>query len=246
MKSLKYVKLFESFVNEEFTQSVKMIQNLLMIQSEMQKTLDLPDAEAKPKKDELLKEYEKVKGELQKYLMSNYDVKIHYIQSYNFGKDFSNFYIYFEIPEGFFTRVKRFFGFGLSKVQILYKVGNIDQLQYDVTGLGSYSISQEQMEQNRKICEESVELQLGTDRRNVSDDADRTLDGMENIELPDDAAETIINVIKEINPSTSIRQPQQLVNLLNDDSFSKYQKDLEFGKTDPRYKYVVANKVVLA
>jgi hypothetical protein len=246
MKSLKHVKLFESFINEEYTQSVKMVQNLLMIQSEMMKALDLPDAEAKAKRGELFKEYEKVRAELEKFLMSTYDVKIQNTHSHNMGKDFTNFFIYFEIPEGFFTRVKRFFGFGLSKVQICYRVRNIDQLQYDVTGPGSYSISPEQMEQNRRVCEESVQLQLGSDRRNVFDDADKTLDAREDIELPEDAAETIINVIREINPSTSIRQTTQLVNLLNDDSFSQYQKELEYGKTDPNFKYVVANKVVLA
>jgi hypothetical protein len=245
MKNLKYVKLFESFLNEEYTQSVKMIQNLLMIQSEMTKTLDLPDAEGKAKKDDLLKEYQRVQEELKKYLMSQYDVKIGYVSSYNFGKDSTSFYISFEIPEGFFTRIKRFFGFGLSSVRILYRVGNIDQLQYDITGLGIYSISPEQMEQNRRNCEESVELGLEADRRNFGEKADKTLNAQEAIELPTDAAQTIINVIRQINPSTSIRQPNQLVSLLNDNSLSQYKKESEYGKTDPNYKYVVANKVRL-
>lgn len=243
MKSLKHVKLFESFINEEYTQSVKMIQNLILIQSEMDKTSDLPDAERKAKIDELRKESEKVKGELEKYLMSTYDVKITHTYVGIFDSEFQ---IAFEIPEGFFTKVKRFFGFGLSKVKINYVVQNIDKFQYDVTGPGSFSISPEQMQENRRVCKEVVQLGLGVDRRNIYGGADKTLTGREDIELPAVAAETIINVIGEINPSTSITNSAKLVSLLNADSFSEYKQELELGKTDPNYKYVVANKVVLA
>ena len=246
MKKLKYVKMFESFINEEYTASMKMIQNLLMINSEIGKTFDLSDEEGKPKREELKKQLVNVQEELKKYLISEFDVKISFVHSGDYGSQGTCFTVHFEIPEGFFTKVKRFFGFGLSSVKIIYQVDNIDKFSYNIVGPQSYSITPEQTIDNQKNCKESVQLQLGSDRQNFGKDADKTLGGAGEIELPEDAALNIVNVIREINPCTVIRNNDQLVKMLNDGSLIDYKNKVEWGKMDANYKYIVANQVVLA
>ena len=230
MKNLKYVKMFESFINEEYTASMKMIQNLLMINSEIDKTFDLSDEEGKPKREELRKQLVNVQEELKKYLISEFDVKISFVYSSVVVNP--SFTVHFEIPEGFFTKVKRFFGFGLSSVKIVYQVDNIDKFSYNVVGPQSYSITPEQTIDNQKNCKESVQLQLGSDRQNFGKDADKTLGGAGEIELPEDAAFNIVNVIQQINPCSVIRNNDQLVKMLNDGSLIDYKNKVELGKTD--------------
>lgn len=237
MKKLKYVKLFE-----EFNTGYKIAQNLVILSSELLKLEDSSD-EGKKKRKEIQDQIHKVEGELKEYLSSTYDVEISFISGQY--SDGGHLYIYFNIPEGFFSKVKRFFGFGLSQVQIQYTVQNIGELEYDVTGLGAYQITPEQQENNKRNCQEEVSLFIGTDRRNIGDDVDKKATGLREIELPTDAAMNILQVIREINPSTSIRNPQQLVDELNKKSQDEYKNYVEWGKRNPTYTYAVPNKILL-
>lgn len=246
MKSLKYVKLFESFVNEEFqeTRGLNAAQSFLL---HTMKAPDYADPSYKVWKEENKKFENALRTELSKFGVT------FTFHAYNFGDNDLNFT--FDFPEGFMSKVKRFFGFGKSKVQLKYKVKNLK----DVKATG-YSF-----DKTPENFREEVELSLGVDRRNapkyqsykdpetgdyqtkadISDIETNRSSFSEKIEVDTEDIQEICDLLMEVNPATKFTTAQFLVTELNDKLSSSFDRDRKTAETDPNYRFVVLNQIKL-
>ena len=128
MKKLKYVKIWESFVNEEFTVGNRMANNLFVMGKELYKL------ENGPEKDALKVQIKKGQEELKKYIKDNFEVDV-----YHLNTDFI-FALGLHFPEGFFKKLGRFFGLGETKIGLSYYVSRLEKLEYTETSPGQYEV----------------------------------------------------------------------------------------------------------
>ena len=237
MKKFKHIKLFESFVNEELNQGTKLSQALIlhMVKQPSEKGPDMDSWE----KDK--KVYEKA---LKDYL-KQYDVDVKHIWAY--GSELTKkFSLQLYLPESFMSGVKRFFGFGKSKISLSYEVENLTDLN-DFTN------------QSDKI-EERVSISIGLDRTNtpsvrykttgldkVTDisEVDPKAKQQQYIDLDKEDAQMMCKILQDINPYTKFKTPQILVDALNEKLEGDFKYDVERSQKDPGYKFVVLNRIVL-
>ena len=236
MTKLRHIKLFESFVNEELNQGTKLSQALLLHQSKK-------PIEKGPEMDQWSKDNEIYSKSLKDYLRQyDIDVTIHP------GFD-DNLYLYMNFPESFMSDVKRFFGFGKSKIRLSYNVHNITQ----VTDFHSSS----------ENLEEEISLSIGVDRTNtptshyasnepndykvVTDisKVDPKAKQQQYIDLDKEDAQMMCKILQDINPYTKFKTPQILVDALNETLEGDFKYDVERSQKDPGYKFVVLNRIVL-
>ena len=242
MTKFKHIKLFESFVNEELNQGTKLSQALIlhMVKQPSEKGPDMDSWE----KDK--KVYEKA---LKDYL-KQYDVDVKHIWAY--GSELTKkFSLQLYLPESFMSGVKRFFGFGKSKISLSYDVENLTDLN-DFTN------------QSDKI-EEKVSISIGLDRTNTpsvryktTDPSDKNYDKVTDIsevdpkakqqqyiDLDKEDAQMMCKILQDINPYTKFKTPQILVDALNEKLEGDFKYDVERSQKDPGYKFVVLNRIVL-
>jgi len=235
MKKLKYVKLFESFVNEELTQGTKLSQALILHMGKQPK-------EKGPEMDKW-EEDRKVYEKALKDHLKQYDVDVSfYISTSN------TISLWMDFPESFMSNVKRFFGFGKSKIQLNYHVENLIHVNDTSPG------------ENLK---EYVAIGIGIDRTNSPDisgkydddnkyvtstdisKVDSSRKGNELIDLDKEDAQMMCKLLQDINPFTKFNTPQILVEALNEQLEGSHKQDVEKSQTDPAYKFVVLNRIVL-
>lgn len=237
MTKLRHIKLFESFVNEELNQGTKLSQALIlhMVKQPSEKGPDMDKWE----KDK--KVYEKA---LKDYL-KQYDVDVRYIYAY--GSEYTKtFSLALYLPESFMSGVKRFFGFGKSKISLSYRVENLTDLN-DFTN------------QSDKI-EENVSISIGIDRTNTPSvrykttgleketdisEVDPKAKQQQYIDLDKEDAQMMCKLLQDINPYTKFKTPQILVDALNEQLEGDFKYDVERSQKDPGYKFVVLNRIVL-
>ena len=239
---MKYIKLFESFVNEELTQGTKLSQALILHTGKQPK-------EKGPEMDKW-EEDRKVYEKALKDHLKQYDVDVRFFPWNTSVSNSLSLCMYF--PESFMSNVKRFFGFGKSKIQMDYKVENLIHVS-DTYHMGSQS------EQN---LQEYVSISIGVDRMNtplrsieydggVRKDStdiskvDPNRNPSEHIFLDKEDAEMMCKILKDINPYTKFNTPQILVEALNEQLEGSHKRDVERSQTDPGYKFVVLNRIVL-
>lgn len=229
MKKLKFLKIWESFVNEEFTLGNRMANNLFIM------TKKYRELEKGAEKDAAYKEQEKAKEELKKYLSDEFDIDVNYIggvNSANLGLSLS-----LNFPEGFFKKLGRFFGLGDTKIGLSYRAMDLEKIQYTETGPGAYEIPVQDLG-------ESISLYIGAKRQNVGEGYEKEIMNNE-IELKEQDANKMLSVIKEINPATQIKSAEELVKRMNTKLQEEYTTNTVYGKTDPKYSFAAVNKVVL-
>lgn len=231
---MKYIKLFESFVNEEFTQGLNLVQTYLLN--------DVKDNKEEKKKVEKL-----IKDRLREFGVEVGSV-------YGSGTGYhSSFGVSFYLPEGFFSKVKRFFGFSKSIVRITYTVRGIGDLPYD-KGPGS------DFTEASKQLREEIEISIGYDRTNEPygkalpsggygtdpDSIDMKIKSFtEEIKIDKNDLIEISSAIREINPETKyFNNPDLLLNELNKGLSKKYDYHRKLSEKDPNYKFVVLNTLV--
>ena len=238
MKKLKYVKLFESFVNEELTQGTKLSQALILHMGKQ------PN-EKGPEMDKWKEDKEVYEKALKDHL-KQYDVDVRFFPGQTGHINYLSLWMNF--PESFMSNVKRFFGFGKSKIQLDYTVENLIHVNDTSPG------------ENLK---ESVSISIGIDRTNspkisgkYDDDnkfvtstdiskVDSSRKGNELIDLDKEDAQMMCKLLQDINPFTKFKTPQILVEALNEQLEGNHKQDVEKSQTDPAYKFVVLNRIVL-
>ena len=225
MKKLKYVKIWESFVNEEFTVGNRMASNLFVMNSELYKL------ENGPEKDALKVQIKKAQEELKEYIKDNFEVDV-----YHLNTD-SLFSLAVHFPEGFFKKLGRFFGLGETKIGLSYYVSRLEKLEYTETSPGQYEVPVQDLG-------EQIHLYIGAKRENVGANYEKELINNE-IELKVEDANKMLGLIREINPSTQIRSSEELVKRMNMALEKTYTDHTVYGKTDPKYSFAAVNKVVL-
>ena len=225
MKKLKYVKIWESFVNEEFTVGNRMANNLFVMGKELYKL------ENGPEKDALKVQIKKGQEELKKYIKDNFEVDV-----YHLNTDFT-FALGLHFPEGFFKKLGRFFGLGETKIGLSYYVSRLEKLEYTETSPGQYEVPVQDLG-------EQIQLYIGAKRENVGANYEKELINNE-IELKVEDANKMLGLIREINPSTQIRSSEELVKRMNMALEKTYTDHTIYGKTDPKYSFAAVNKVVL-
>ena len=225
MKKLKYVKIWESFVNEEFTVGNRMTSNLFGMSAKFSKL------ENGPEKDALKVQIKKSQEELRDYIKDNFDVDVYYLSTS------SVFSLALHFPEGFFKKLGRFFGLGDTKISLMYHVSRLEELQYTETSPGQYEVPVQDLG-------ESISLYIGAKRTNVGANYEKEIMHNE-IELKVEDANKMLSVFKEINPATQIRSAEELVKKMNMDLEKEYTTNALYGKTDPNYSFAAVNKVVL-
>lgn len=225
MKKLKYVKIWESFVNEEFTVGNRMTSNLFVMNKELYKL------ENGPEKDALKVQIKKGQEELKKYIKDNFEVDV-----YHLSTD-SLFSLALNFPEGFFKKLGRFFGLGETKIGLSYGVSRLEKLEYTETSPGQYEVPVQDLG-------EQIHLYIGAKRENVGANYEKELINNE-IELKVEDANKMLGLIREINPSTQIRSSEELVKRMNMALEKTYTDHTMYGKTDPNYSFAAVNKVVL-
>ena len=225
MKKLKYVKIWESFVNEEFTVGNRMASNLFIMTSKLNQLTDEKERAA------ARAEIDKTQEELKKYLSDQFDIDIYYV-SIKYGLSLG-----LNFPEGFFKKLGRFFGLGDTKVKLTYRATDLEKLQYTETKPGSYEIPVQDLD-------ESISLYIGAKRTNVGEGYEKEIMHNE-IELKVEDANKMLSVIKEINPATQIRSAEELVKRMNTQLQEDYADKRNMGKTNPDYSFAAVNKVVL-
>ena len=225
MKKLKYVKIWESFVNEEFTVGNRMTSNLFVMNKELYKL------ENGPEKDALKVQIKKAQEELKKYIKDNFEVDV-----YHLSTD-SLFSLALNFPEGFFKKLGRFFGLGETKIGLSYGVSRLEKLEYTETSPGQYEVPVQDLG-------EHIHLYIGAKRENVGANYEKELINNE-IELKVEDANKMLGLIREINPSTQIRSSEELVKRMNMALEKTYTNNTMYGKTDPNYSFAAVNKVVL-
>ena len=225
MKKLKYVKIWESFVNEEFTVGNRMTSNLFVMNKELYKL------ENGPEKDALKVQIKKAQEELKEYIKDNFEVDV-----YHLSTD-SLFSLALNFPEGFFKKLGRFFGLGETKIGLSYGVSRLEKLEYTETSPGQYEVPVQDLG-------ELIHLYIGAKRENVGANYEKELINNE-IELKVEDANKMLGLIREINPSTQIRSSEELVKRMNMALEKTYTDHTIYGKTDPKYSFAAVNKVVL-
>ena len=225
MKKLKYVKIWESFVNEEFTVGNRMANNLFVMGKELYKL------ENGPEKDALKVQIKKGQEELKKYIKDNFEVDVYHLST-DYG-----FLLGLNFPEGFFKKLGRFFGLGETKIGLSYYVSRLEKLEYTETSPGQYEVPVQDLG-------EQIHLYIGAKRENVGANYEKELINNE-IELKEEDANKMLGVIREINPSTQIRSSEELVKRMNMALEKTYTDHTIYGKTDPKYSFAAVNKVVL-
>ena len=225
MKKLKYVKIWESFVNEEFTVGNRMTSNLFVMNKELYKL------ENGPEKDALKVQIKKGQEELKEYIKDNFEVDV-----YHLSTD-SLFSLALNFPEGFFKKLGRFFGLGETKIGLSYYVSRLEKLEYTETSPGQYEVPVQDLG-------EHIHLYIGAKRENVGANYEKELMNNE-IELKVEDANKMLGLIREINPSTQIRSSEELVKRMNMALEKTYTNNTMYGKTDPNYSFAAVNKVVL-
>ena len=225
MKKLKYVKIWESFVNEEFTVGNRMTSNLFVMNKELYKL------ENGPEKDALKVQIKKAQEELKEYIKDNFEVDV-----YHLSTD-SLFSLALNFPEGFFKKLGRFFGLGETKTGLSYYVSRLEKLQYTETSPGQYEVPVQDLG-------EEISLYIGAKRENVGANYEKQLMNNE-IELKEEDANKMLGLIREINPATQIISSEELVKRMNQNLEKSYTTNTLYGKTDPKYSFAAVNKVVL-
>ena len=225
MKKLKYVKIWESFVNEEFTVGNRMTSNLFVMNKELYKL------ENGPEKDALKVQIKKGQEELKKYIKDNFEVDVYHLST-DYG-----FLLGLNFPEGFFKKLGRFFGLGETKIGLSYHVSRLEKLQYTETSPGQYEVPVQDLG-------EEISLYIGAKRENVGANYEKELMNNE-IELKVEDANKMLGLIREINPSTQILSSEELVKRMNQNLEKSYTTNTLYGKTDPKYSFAAVNKVVL-
>ena len=225
MKKLKYVKIWESFVNEEFTVGNRMTSNLFVMNKELYKL------ENGPEKDALKVQIKKGQEELKKYIKDNFEVDVYHLST-DYG-----FLLGLNFPEGFFKKLGRFFGLGETKIGLSYYVSRLEKLEYTETSPGQYEVPVQDLG-------ELIHLYIGAKRENVGANYEKELINNE-IELKVEDANKMLGLIREINPSTQIRSSEELVKRMNMALEKTYTDHTIYGKTDPKYSFAAVNKVVL-
>ena len=225
MKKLKYVRIWESFINEEFTVGNRMTSNLFVMNKELYKL------ENGPEKDALKVQIKKGQEELKKYIKDNFEVDV-----YHLSTD-SLFALGLNFPEGFFKKLGRFFGLGETKIGLSYYVSRLEKLEYTETSPGQYEVPVQDLG-------EQIHLYIGAKRENVGANYEKELMNNE-IELKVEDANKMLGLIREINPSTQIRSSEELVKRMNMALEKTYTDHTRYGKTDPNYSFAAVNKVVL-
>jgi len=222
---MKYIKLFESFLNEEFTVGNRMASNLFIMTSKLRKLTD------EKEKDAALAEIDKAQDELNKYLSDQFDIDVDWTDA-NYGLSLS-----LNFPEGFFKKLGRFFGLGDTKVSLTYSARDLEKLQYTETKPGVYEIPVQDLD-------ERISLYIGSKRQNVGADYKKEIMHNE-IELKKDDANKMLSVIREINPATQITSAEELVKRMNTKLQEDYTTKRNVGKTNPDFSFAAVNKVVL-
>ena len=225
MKKLKYVKIWESFVNEEFTVGNRMTSNLFVMNKELYKL------ENGPEKDALKVQIKKGQEELKKYIKDNFEVDVYHLST-DYG-----FLLGLNFPEGFFKKLGRFFGLGETKIGLSYYVSRLEKLEYTETSPGQYEVPVQDLG-------EEISLYIGAKRENVGANYEKELMNNE-IELKVEDANKMLGLIREINPSTQILSSEELVKRMNQNLEKSYTTNTLYGKTDPKYSFAAVNKVVL-
>ena len=225
MKKLKYVKIWESFVNEEFTVGNRMTSNLFVMNKELYKL------ENGPEKDALKVQIKKAQEELKEYIKDNFEVDV-----YHLSTD-SLFALGLNFPEGFFKKLGRFFGLGETKIGLSYYVSRLEKLEYTETSPGQYEVPVQDLG-------EEISLYIGAKRENVGANYEKQLMNNE-IELKEEDANKMLGLIREINPATQIISSEELVKRMNQNLEKSYTTNTLYGKTDPKYSFAAVNKVVL-
>ena len=225
MKKLKYVRIWESFINEEFTVGNRMTSNLFVMNKELYKL------ENGPEKDALKVQIKKAQEELKEYIKDNFEVDV-----YHLSTD-SSFFLAVHFPEGFFKKLGRFFGLGETKIGLSYGVSRLEKLEYTETSPGQYEVPVQDLG-------EHIHLYIGAKRENVGANYEKELMNNE-IELKVEDANKMLGLIREINPSTQIRSSEELVKRMNMALEKTYTDHTIYGKIDPKYSFAAVNKVVL-
>lgn len=225
MKKLKFLKIWESFVNEEFTVGNRMANNLFIVTKKSQ------DLEKGPEKDAANEERYKAQDELKKYLSDQFDIDVDYVSS-GYGLSLN-----LNFPEGFFKKLGRFFGLGDTKVNLIYTAMDLEKLQYTEFPSGNYEVGPQDLD-------ESISLYIGAKRKNVGEGYEKEIMNNE-IELKVEDANKMLSVIKEINPATLIKSAEELVKRMNTKLQEEYKRYRDIGTRDPEYSFAAVNKVVL-
>ena len=228
MKKLKYVKIWESFVNEEFTVGNRMANNLFVMTTELR----YGNLTAGPEEDALKVRIKKGQEELKKYIKDNFEVDVYYLST-----DYTTFALGLHFPEGFFKKLGRFFGLGETKTGLSYYVSRLEKLQYTETSPGQYEVPVQDLG-------EHIHLYIGAKRENVGANYEKQLMNNE-IELKEEDANKMLGLIREINPATQIISSEELVKRMNQNLEKSYTTNTLYGKTDPNYSFAAVNKVVL-
>ena len=232
MKKLKHVKIWESFVNEEFTVGNRMTSNLFVMNKELYKL------EKGPERDALKVQIEKGKEELKQYIKDNFEVDVYYLSTLGISASFAQtLHLGLHFPEGFFKKLGRFFGLGETKISLSYHVSRLEKLEYTETSPGQYEVPVQDLG-------EEISLYIGAKRENVGANYEKQLMNNE-IELKVEDANKMLGLIREINPSTQIRSSEELVKRMNQNLEKSYTTNTLYGKTDPKYSFAAVNKVVL-
>jgi len=251
MTKFKHIKLFESFVNEELNQGTKLSQALILHMTKQ-------PSEKGPDMDKWEKDKKIYENALKDYL-KQYDVDVRFNA---YGSELSKtLSLYMDFPESFMSDVKRFFGFGKSKISLSYRVENLTDLEDD-----TYMAGQRQAVANGSNLQEAVSISIGIDRRNAPSsryksnepgnfDKEFDMSGVdpnrsknnaaEFIKLDKEDAQMMCKLLQDINPYTKFKTPQILVEALNEQLEGSHKDDLERSQTEPGYKFVVLNRIVL-
>lgn len=261
--TMKHIKLFESFVNEELTKGTKLSQALLL-------HVGKQPEEKGPEMDKW-KEDKKVYEKALKDHLEKYDIDVYFSPS-SFDKSLT-LTMYF--PESFMSKVKKFFGFGKNKISLSYCVENLtdvtdttdfavdpymnwlqsdyDQRGPEPKGKGAESyiktIKTDYISSGR--MKEKVSMLIGVDRKNTPkfgndiSNIDTNRKQNEFIELDREDAMTMCKILQDINPASNFRTPKQLVDALNMDLEGSFKSDVERSQTDAGYKFVVLNQITL-
>jgi len=222
---MKHIKLFESFVNEEFTVGNRMANNLFIMTSKLRELTD------EKEKGAARAEIEKAHDELAKYLSDQFDIDVEHTSS-TYGLSLN-----LNFPDGFFKKLGRFFGLGDSMVMLCYRAMDLEKLQYTETKPGVYEIPVQDLD-------ERISLYIGSKRQNVGADYKKEIMHNE-IELKKDDANKMLSVIREINPATQITSAEELVKRMNTKLQEDYTTKRNVGKTNPDFSFAAVNKVVL-
>lgn len=231
MKKLKFLKIWESFVNEEFTVGNKIANNLFVIKSKLEMA-ERTNA-YKDDKEELKKMLKSESNALQKYLFDNFDIEANVLTDTYVANQFN---VVLKLPLGFFAKLGKFFGLGETRISLFYGVRDLHKLEYTETSPGVYEIPEQDLN-------ETFSLYIGAKRENVGQNYEREIKNNQ-IEIKVEDAQKMVNVIKELNPATNI-DIDGLIKKINTSLEESYKTFQQWAKNDTSYSFAAVNKVVL-